>query len=335
MVINSNKVIVIGPLALDYILQFDGKFTDYITIDNKKGKYKCNIIAKSQLKYFGGTAGNITYNLSQLKVGEVHLISSVGNDFESSGYKTHINRFENIKLGVNIYKDSLTAICYIVNDTKSNQMIIFYEGAMDKFKNIDLKGKIDNPQNYLYAINSTHSVDSMINIADQLYDLKVPMIFDPGQKVPLFSKNSLLGIIKKSKILIGNTHELNQIKQRMRLSYDDLIKPLKAIIITNGENGSRLIYRDSKNKIHCFSIPVTITKKAVIDTTGAGDGYRAGFLAGLILKISLLESCYLGSVVASFVIETYGPQTHSYNPKDVKKRYLRTFGYVPQALKKL
>ena len=119
------------------------------------------------------------------------------------------------------------------------------------------------------------------------------------------------------------------------MSDDELIKSLKAIIITNGENGSRLICRDSKNKIHYFNIPVSIPKKEVIDTTGAGDGYRAGFLAGIILNMSILESCYLGSVLASFVIETYGPQTHSCKLKDLKNRYLRTFGYVPQVLEKL
>ncbi|MFX1394947.1 MAG: PfkB family carbohydrate kinase [Promethearchaeota archaeon] len=332
MVIKSNKVIVIGPLAIDYILQFDGKFTDYVLNDFKKGKYKCNIITKNQSKYFGGTAGNISYNLGQLNVGEIDLISSVGKDFESSGYKAHINRFKNIKLGVNIHRDSLTATCYIVNDIKSNQMIIFYEGAMDKFKIIDLKVKIDDSQNYIYAINSTHSVDSMIKITDQLYNLKIPMIFDPGQKIPLFSKKSLLGIIKKSNILIGNKYEINQIKGKINMTDQELIKFLKAIIITEGADGSKLIYKDYKNKIYRYNIPVSKTRAEILDTTGSGDAYRAGFLAGLILKMSLLESCYLGSVLATFVIETFGPQTHTFKLIDVKKKYLSTFGYIPQVL---
>ncbi|MBY9009450.1 MAG: carbohydrate kinase family protein, partial [Candidatus Lokiarchaeota archaeon] len=73
----------------------------------------------------------------------------------------------------------------------------------------------------------------------------------------------------------------------------------------------------------------------VIDTTGAGDGYRAGLLSGLILKMSLKNACRLGSTVGSFVVETSGAQTQVYDIASVRKRFLHTYGELPQELERL
>ncbi|MFA5314005.1 MAG: PfkB family carbohydrate kinase, partial [Methanomassiliicoccales archaeon] len=56
-------------------------------------------------------------------------------------------------------------------------------------------------------------------------------------------------------------------------------------------------------------IPAVISN-AVIDTTGCGDAYRAGFYAGLYRKLSLRECGIIGSAAASFVIEQKGSLTN-------------------------
>ena len=335
MSIKKNNIIIIGPLAFDYILQFDGKLIDFVSIDFEKGVYKCNIIANSRKMHFGGTAGNIAYNLGHLKVGKIRLISSVGGDFDELGYKNHINNFKTIKLGIKTYRNSLTASCYIVNDNESNQMIIFHEGAMEHLRERNLKEELNNPDKYLFALNSCYDVETMVKFSNQLYELGIPLIFDPGQKTTLFSKKDLSTVINKSKILIGNTYELNQIKKKIDISNDELFKILEAVIITKGIDGSKIIYKDKKNNVHHINIPRCLSEKNIVDPTGAGDGYRAGLLGGLILNLSLLESCHLGSVTASFVIETLGAQSHSFKLDDVKKRYLKTYKYLPSVLEML
>jgi len=52
----------------------------------------------------------------------------------------------------------------------------------------------------------------------------------------------------------------------------------------------------------------------------------------LILNLTLLDSCRLGSVISSFVVETHGPQTQNYKIQDVRKRFYNTYGYVPSQL---
>lgn len=330
----KNKVIVLGSLAYDYIMAFEEKFTNAVSIDHEKEEYQSTVTAKSRIQYFGGTAGNISYNLGLLNIAQVALLGAVGRDFESLGYKDHMSKFTNIHLNIDIHDELFTAACYIVNDVKSNQMIIFHGGAMEKCTDIELKQKLSDPENYLYAINSTQAVDAMASFAEQLSELKIPIIFDPGQVTPLFPKQLLVNLIEKSEILIGNRFEIKQIVTKVGMSEEELMRYLRGLIITKGSEGSELLYKDESNKIYRVEIPIAKPKE-MSDATGAGDGYRAGILSGLILNMTLLDSCRLGSIIGSFVIETHGPQTHSFKIQDVNKRFFETYGYTPQELENL
>ncbi len=330
----KNKVLVLGSLAFDYIMGFKESFINAVSINHDKGEYQSTVTADSRHKFFGGTAGNIAYNLGLLNIAKVSLFGSVGDDFERLGYKDHINQFSNIELLVDIHEDLFTAACYIVNDIKSNQMIIFHGGALDKCKDIDLREKIPNPEEFIYAINSTQSVEVMTNFAIQLSDLKIPSIFDPGQVTPLFQKDNLIDIIKKSEILIGNAHEIMQIKEKSELTEEIILEYVKAIIITRGSEGSELIYEDENKKIFKFNIPIATPAK-ILDTTGAGDGYRAGILTGLMLNMTILDSCRLGTIISSFVVETSGAQTHLFDINQVRKRFFNTFGYIPPEIERI
>ncbi|UCD00792.1 MAG: carbohydrate kinase family protein [Promethearchaeota archaeon] len=330
----KTKVLVLGSLAFDYIMGFKESFINAVSIDHDKEEYQSTVTADSRHQYFGGTAGNIAYNLGLLNIVKVYIVGSVGKDFKSLGYKEHIKQFTNIELEVDIHEDLFTAACYIVNDIKSNQMIVFHGGALDKCKDINLKDKIKNPEDFAYAINSTQSVEAMESFADQLYNLKIPTIFDPGQVTPLFPKELLIDIIKKSDILIGNRYEINQIINKTGLIEDELIKQTNAIIITQGSEGSELLYKDAKGRIFRVNIPIATPDK-IEDTTGAGDGYRAGILIGLTLDMTLLDSCHLGAIIGSFVVETIGAQTQKFNIDNVRQRFFDTFGYIPQGLEQL
>ncbi len=327
----KNKVLVLGSLAFDYIMSFKENFISAVSIDHDKEEYQSTVTADSRHQFFGGTAGNIAYNLGLLSIAKVSILGSVGNDFETLGYKDHIKKFKNVDLKVDVYDNLFTAACYIVNDIKSNQMIIFHGGALDRCKDIDLREKISNPEEFVYAINSTQSVEAMTNFAAQLIDLQIPSIFDPGQVTPLFQRENLIDILKRSDILIGNNHEISQIKERSGLAEESILEHVKAIIITKGSEGSELIYRDENNKIYKIDIPIATPMK-IEDTTGAGDGYRAGILTGLVLNMTILDSCRLGAIIGSFVVETTGAQTQIFNIEQVRKRFFNTFGYTPAEL---
>jgi adenosine kinase len=327
------KIIVLGSLAFDYIMSFEENFVNAVSIDVEREEYQSTITANSRVQHFGGTAGNIAYNLGLLNISEVSLLGSVGKDFNTLGYEDHITKFQNINLNVDVQTDLFTAACYIVNDKKSNQMIIFHGGALDKSKTIDLRIKISNPEQYAYAINSTQSIEAMKNFADQLNELNIPMIFDPGQITPLFSKEDLLEILNKSEILIGNSFEISQVLKKTDLDEQNILNHVKAIIKTKGSEGSELILKRDSEELSRNEIPIAAPKN-IVDATGAGDGYRAGILTGLILNMDLLEACRLGSILGSFVVETNGAQTQLYDIEIVRTRFQKTYGYVPPELER-
>jgi adenosine kinase len=329
-----DKIIVLGSLAFDYIMSFEENFVNAVSIDMEREEYQSTITANSRVQHFGGTAGNIAYNLGLLNVVNVSLIGSVGKDFESLGYKDHITKFQNIDLKVDVQTNLFTAACYIVNDKKSNQMIIFHGGALDESKNIDLRNKITDPEQYAYAINSTQSIEAMKNFADQLNDLNIPMIFDPGQITPLFSKKDLVEILRKAEILIGNSFEISEVIKKTDLDEQNILKLVKIIIKTKGSEGSELISKTDDGELKCVDIPIADPNN-IVDTTGAGDGYRAGFLTGLMLDMKYLDSCRLGSILGSFVVETNGAQTQTYDIKSVRTRFQKTYGFTPPELERI
>jgi adenosine kinase len=66
--------------------------------------------------------------------------------------------------------------------------------------------------------------------------------------------------------------------------------------------------------------------KSVIDPTGAGDAYRAGFLSGFFRDLPLGVCGRLGSLTAAYTVERQGTQTHRFSVKEFKDRFEMNFG---------
>ena len=57
-----------------------------------------------------------------------------------------------------------------------------------------------------------------------------------------------------------------------------------------------------------------------------GDGYRAGLIKGLVLGKGLEEAAQIGSVCASYAVECYGTQEHTFTQEEFWSRYQENFG---------
>jgi len=120
------NIIVSGSLAYDRIMNFPGKFSDHILPEKIHNLNICFAL-ETFTENFGGTAGNIAYNLALL--GEKpSVLANAGNDFET--YRAWIEEHNIDISAVNLVPGEKTAFCYIMTDSSDNQITAFYPGAM-------------------------------------------------------------------------------------------------------------------------------------------------------------------------------------------------------------
>lgn len=305
-----NNILVCGSIVYDRIMNFPGKFSDHILPD-KIHILNISFTLNRLTESFGGTGGNIAYNLALL--GErPKLLGVAGADFEK--YADWLKRNGvNIK-NVKIANNELTASAYIMTDQADNQITGFYGGPKDK---IPLTPFVKEGA---LAIVSPDLVARMIEYAKIFKQFKVPYIFDPGQQITGLSAKELNLAIKPAKVLIGNDYEIELILNKLGVKRPALAKMAEILVITKGEQGSE-IYCDGKKIVIPPAKP-----KSILDPTGAGDAYRAGFIKGLLMGWPLEKVGRLAAVTAVYTVEKYGTQTHRFSWRELKKRYEENYG---------
>lgn len=303
-------------------MEFPYLFGETIVVEPNKN-LNAAFTVKNMTVLRGGTGGNISYSLSLLDA-DCILISAAGKDFYERGY--HRCFQDKINLRVEIYDDQYTAAAYIISDVNNNQITAFHEGALLNLENIDLHSKIKPEDNIKIAINAPNPINAMMKYAHQLKELEIPMIFDPGQQIINFTREQLKEIVPLTSYLIVNSAEFTLIEKALETDIHHLEDQIDTIIVTLGNTGSLLYHRGEKS-----TIPIAKADK-VVDPTGAGDSFRAGFLKGILSDFSTKEACQLGAVMGSFCVEAPGGQGHSCTLPEVEARYKKYFGELPKPL---
>lgn len=301
------KIIISGSLAYDRIMDFPGYFSDHI-LPGKIHVLNVCFQVNGMKEKFGGTAGNIAYALTLM--GEIPIISAtIGHDNHrylewliKNGIST-----ENIK----IIEKEFTASAYITTDLADNQITGFNPGAMKYSSSLDFN-KL-NPADTIVIV-SPGNLEDMMNYPRACKARGIDYIFDPGQSLPVLDAKELADAIEGCRILISNDYELDLIMTKTGLNKEDLLKRVRVIIVTLGEQGSRVLTGDGD-----INIPVVKPRK-VEDPTGAGDSYRGGLISGLIRGMDIEQCARMGSACASFAVECYGTQDYRFSPEEFSER---------------
>ena len=151
----NQKILVLGSIAYDFIMNFSGNMADGLSVDPEKKGFNAFVMPETKIKSFGGVAGNIGYNLSLLGA-NAGLITSVGQDFIDLGYQERIQKFPGVNFEGKIHSDTHTASCYIVNDSNQNLINIFYKGAMTRGEEIHLKDTYSKESVAIATISPDH-----------------------------------------------------------------------------------------------------------------------------------------------------------------------------------
>lgn len=303
------SVYVSGSLAFDRIMDFDGYYKDHI-LPEKIHALSVSFLVQSVKESFGGTGGNIAYNLALLGV-PVKLLSQAGKDFAE--YKRWLEERGVDLTAVHVFESDLTASAYIMTDKTDNQIAAFHPGAMKYRSNLPENEEF-TPETDL-AIVSPGNLEDMMDYRRVFSEHGVRVIADPGQQIPRFSKSELEAFLRSPYLVILNDYEYDSCLKKLECSADALLELCRSIIVTKGEVGSVVMTPEGTTQI-----PVS-PPKTVTDPTGAGDAYRAGLMKGILQGWDLVASARLGSVAASFAVEQKGTQVHSFTQEDIEKRY--------------
>ncbi len=304
-------ITVTGSLAFDHIMDFQGKFSDHIMPD-KIHQINLSFLVNTLTKQKGGTAGNIAYNLALLKT-PVGIVSMAGVDF--SEYAKFL-----ADTGVDISKiqtaeNNLTSSAFIMTDQVDNQITAFYPGAMEYANQLSLEQiKTD------FVVISPNNPAAMMKLCRESQQFKLPYMIDPGMQLPALSPGDLKNMLNGANILIGNDYEIALLKEKLMLNDEGLLDQVKILITTLGGKGSLIQIKDQ-------NVPVAAARpEKVLDPTGAGDAYRAGFLAGFSKDLDLKICGQMGGVAACYAIEKYGTTNHKFGVEEFASRYEQNFG---------
>lgn len=306
------NVIVTGSLSFDHIMNFPSRFADYIMPD-KIHILNVSFYADVMRKEKGGTAGNISYSLGLLGF-TPQIVCAAGDDFEE--YRKYLQGVGVNTKFVKIFKNTLTAIGFCITDIDDNQIWGFSGGALIKNRMLSLKPYLKTES---FVVIGPNDVAASIHFMSECHTLDCEYLFDPAFNIPKFSPDELRKGVEKAAIVIGNDYEVAILKKRAKLTSSDLLKDNRIVITTLGKEGSSI-----QQGKRLWRIPAAVPRK-IIDPTGAGDAYRAGFLAGYLRGFPLDICGRMGSIAAVYTVEKYGTTTHRFTQKEFMNRYKRNY----------
>ena len=315
----GKRVLVTGSLAWDQIMDFPGNFKDHILPD-KAHVISISFLVSQLRKQRGGCAANIAYSLALL--GErPSILAAAGNDF--SDYRSFLEAQGVDTKGIKVFDDELTASCFITTDKVDNQIVGFFPGAMRKAGELSVKNDLEGDKPVI-AIVSPDDPAAMTRHPRECREAGIPYLYDPSFQVTAMDGPPLLEGAKGAKALMLNDYEMAVFQEKTKLDDAAVLDIAELVIVTFGEKGSE-IRRKGKEPV---KIPPAKAEK-VVDPTGAGDAYRAGFVSGLVRGFSLESSGRMGSISSVYAVENYGPQQHKYTRDEFLARYRENFGGLP------
>ncbi len=308
------RTLICGSLAYDTIMVFEGRFKDQILPDQVH-ILNVSFLVPALRRDFGGTAGNIAYNLHLLG-GKPVMMACVGGDADP--YLARIASLGIDARHVVTMADAFTAQCFITTDLDDNQITAFHPGAMNSSP---LNHVADVPDIGL-AIIAPDSRDGMVQHARELADAGIPFVFDPGQGLPMFTGAELMQFIDLADYVTVNEYEARMLAERTDRSFDQLAESVKALIVTHGGLGSTIYASDG---VHI--IP-SVKPERVSDPTGCGDAYRGGLLYGLANDMDWETTGRLASTMGALKIAHHGPQNHHPSRDRIGEVFHQVFGYT-------
>jgi adenosine kinase len=306
------QTLICGSLAYDTIMVFADRFKNHI-LPEKIHMLSVAFLVPEMRKEWGGTAGNIAYNLKLLG-GEPMIMATVGEDF--SPYASRLDRLGISRHCIREIPNTFTAQAFITTDLDDNQITAFHPGAM----NFSHLNHVADAAGTRYGIIAPDGREGMLQHAQEFLQAGIPYLFDPGQGLPMLTGEEILNFLAGASYFAVNDYEAELLVEKTQKSLAELASHVDAAIVTRGAEGSTIYTEGSE-----ISIP-PVKPEAIVDPTGCGDAYRAGILFGLSQGWSWAKTGRLASLMGSIKIASRGGQNHATSHAELQAKFLAAFG---------
>ena len=305
------KILGIGNAIVDVICKVNDSFIEQNNLTKSTMKLffdenefkKLLINLKIEKTVSGGSVANSIVGLSQLgdKVG---FIGKVSDDDFGEKYEEGLKK-ENVKYFYSKKKEELpTGTCLILVTPDSERTMCTFLGTAGKINQNDvssdaIKGsEIIFLEGYLWDEGEPKKAfDKAINNAN-----KVAMSLSDQFCVDRHKSNFLNLVQNKLDIIFANEQEITSLIDAKK--FDEVInfsrQLNKLMVVTRGEKGAVAI---NGEKIIENGIQKNLK---IVDLTGAGDLFAAGFLHGYVNKLSMKQCLEKGTEMSSKVIQQIG-----------------------------
>ncbi len=296
----DRDVVVVGIGALNYDILY---VVERIAVAGEE--VGITAITKSP----GGSAANTVVALARLGV-DTGFVGVVGRDkegeaileaFRREGVDTRIKRIEG---------STGAAIGFI--DSRGERTLYIYPGVNDEFSITDIDMEFVSRARFVHMSSfvSRAQLEMLCEVAKHLesysYSKSKPkpkLSFSPGMLCSRYELSDLSTIIERSEVVFLSAGELESLLRTddYELGASMLLDAGASIVcVTLGERGCYVA--SGAGETHLIGAYPT----DVVDTTGAGDAFAAGFLYGLLHKRSISECARTGNLLASCCIREYG-----------------------------
>ena len=310
----NKKILGIGNAIVDVFAQVEESFLKEnnlikgsMKLINEEEFFELKQKIKIEKTLAGGSVANSMAGISYLD-GDASFIGKINSDEFGELYKKSLENID-VAFLYNPKKELMpTGTCIILITPDSERTMCTYLGISSQLAANDLNEKniIDKEliflEGYLWDKGLSEKMfKQAINLAKK-NKVKIAMTLSDIFCVTRHKANFYNLLKNDLDILIGNENEINELTSNKNLSnsINQLILLNKLIIVTRSEKGSLAI--DNNTIVECDSIQVN----KIIDVTGAGDLFAAGFLKEYVEKSEIKKCLVTGSSMASKIIQKIG-----------------------------
>ena len=308
-------IAVTGSIATDHLMHFPGRFADQLVAD-QLDRMSLSFLVDDLVIKKGGSAANIAFGLGVLGRSPL-LVGAVGADFAE--YRQWLEAHGVDCSAVLVCDDVHTARFVCTTDDDMRQIATFYTGAMARSREIALAPLL--PRGLDIVLIGASDPEAMLRHTAECRELGVPFVADVSQQVARMDGPEIRQLVEGARYLMTNDYEWELLQKKTGWTEAQVAERIDVRITTYGENGAQIAGRDS-DEITVGVVPET----GKVDPTGVGDGFRAGFLAGVATGLSLERSAQLGSLVAVQVLETDGGQEWPWDRTHALERLRGAYG---------